>query len=129
MQENPGVLVIVEDDADLLEGWTDLFEFSGYEVLGYQSGAAALADAEAMIRADLLITDYHLADLNGVGVIRAARRIKPGLPAAVLTGLKQDHVVKNVEGEPDVTLFFKPTSMEEIEGYVERTLARVRAAG
>lgn len=124
---NGDVLVVVEDDPDLLEGWKDLFELSGYQVYCFSSGRAALSDSEALAQADVLITDYHLADINGIELIRKARRINPTLPATVLTGLKQEKVTAAISAEPNVTLFYKPAAMLEIERHVETLLARKRA--
>ena len=113
------VLLIVEDDPDLRETWKDLFELSDYTVHAFASVSAALADTAAVRGSNMLITDYHLEDSNGIDLIRSARRINPDLPAVVLTGLRQDHVRHALASEPDVELFFKPVRMEVIENYIE----------
>lgn len=123
-----GVLLVVEDDPDLLDGWKDLFEFSGYQVHGFSSASAALEARDTLQAADLLITDYHLGDRNGIELIRAVRLQNPALAAVVLTGLKQDHVREAVAQQPNVTLFFKPIRMQELEDHVAAVMNR-RAAG
>lgn len=119
-------LVVVEDDVDLLQGWRELFEFAGYGVRAYTSAEAALADRAALADADILVTDYHLADLNGVEFIREARRVKPGLPALVLTGLKHAAVADAVQAAGDITLFYKPVSLDEVEQHLARLVERLR---
>jgi DNA-binding response OmpR family regulator len=123
-----GVLVVVEDDPGLLEGWKDLFELSGYQVHGFLSAGAALEAGHTLREADLPITDYHLGDRNGIELIRAVRRHNATLPAVILTGLKQEHVREAVVQQPDVALFFKPIGMQELEDHVAAVMSR-RAAG
>lgn len=118
-----GVLTIVEDDPDLLEVWKDLFDLSDYIVHAFKSAGAALAAPQQLLESDLLITDYHLDDQNGIELIRAVRRIKPTLPAVLLTGLQQDDIGDAAAGEPDVALFFKPVSIAAIEAHVAARLA------
>lgn len=117
---NEPMLIIVEDDVDLLEGWTDLFEFSGYSVRGFSSATAALEDTTALDAAAVLISDYHLADRNGIDLIREVRRHRPDLPAIILTGLKQDYVAEAVAAVDKVSLYYKPVNMAELEDCVER---------
>lgn len=116
------VLMIVEDDPDLLEVWKDLFELSDYHVYAFTSADEALANPQALRETELLITDYHLADRNGIELIQAARRLRPSLPAVLLTGLRQDHISEAVAEEPGIALFFKPVSMQTIEDHVAAIL-------
>lgn len=53
----------------------------------------------------------------------AARQIRPGLRAAILTGLKQDHVERAAR-KADVALFFRPGDMHAIEAHVEAVTAQ-----
>lgn len=122
------LLVIVEDDVDLLEGWTDLFEFSGYSVRGFTSATAALEDPTALDQAAVLISDYHLADRNGLELIREARLRRPELPAVILTGLKQESVANAVTAA-GVELYYKPVDMDALEACVERLMNAGADAG
>lgn len=117
------VLMIVEDDPDLLDVWKELFELSEYRVHAFTSASAALADTAAVQASGLLITDYHLPDRNGIELIQSMRQLRPRLPAVLLTGLRQEHISEAVAAVPDVTLFFKPVSMREIEDHVAATIA------
>lgn len=117
------VLIIVEDDPDLLQGWIDLFEFTGHTVHSHSTASAALADHEGLGAAHVLITDYHLPDMNGLDLIRQARKQRSDLPAVVLTGLKQEHVFESINNEPDVALFYKPIAIDKLEAHIEALIA------
>ena len=49
-------------------------------------GLAALAQIEAGDIPDLLVTDFAMPGMNGLTLIKEARRHRPGLPALLLTG-------------------------------------------
>jgi CheY-like chemotaxis protein len=52
---------------------------------------AALALLQSPVEGfDLLVSDLSMPGMNGLALIHAARRIRPGLPAVLLTGLVGD---------------------------------------
>src|SRR5690349_18429380 len=58
----------------------------GYAVMQAPEGATALALLEAGEAVDALVSDLSMPRMNGVALIREARRRRPGLPALLLTG-------------------------------------------
>ena len=59
-----GRVLLVDDDADTLETWTQLLRLSGYEVMAAQSGAAALGLATEC-RPHVVILDLSMPDMDG----------------------------------------------------------------
>jgi CheY-like chemotaxis protein len=66
-------------------------------------GAAALTrlDDRGAVAFDLLVADLAMPGLDGVAVIREARRRRPGLPAILLTGYAGDAAALAVGGALD----------------------------
>ncbi|MBV9190373.1 MAG: response regulator, partial [Betaproteobacteria bacterium] len=87
-------LVLVDDNADFVISMRMLLEMRGYDVKVYLTAQEFLQDVASLDEDDLLITDYYLPDLNGIEVVRRARARRPGLRAILLTGSREDSVVR-----------------------------------
>ena len=84
-------------------------------------GAAAIARLEE--RFDLVITDLHMPRVDGLAVIRAARRRWPATPVMLVTGRAASELVPEVF---DVDLLLpKPFDLDEALAAV-RSLLRIK---
>ena len=83
--DRPSRALVVEDQAMILNVIADALSQEGYEVTTAQNGAQA---AELLEREpfDIILTDMVTPRLNGIDVIRAVKRTKPGSPLVVITG-------------------------------------------
>jgi two-component system chemotaxis response regulator CheB len=79
------LILIADDNAPLRELCRAALEFERYQVLTAANGREALALAERW-RPEALVTDVAMPGLDGFGLIRAVRRLYPGLPAIVMSG-------------------------------------------
>ncbi len=82
----PRRIMLVDDDAEVLEAISEMLEASGYAVECFSSTAAALWHLEHGRPADLLITDLSMPGTDGLGLIGEAQRCWPGMPSILLTG-------------------------------------------
>ncbi len=82
----PRRIMLVDDDAEILEAMGEMLEASGYAVASFGSTAPALAHLEHGEPADLLITDLSMPDTDGLALIQEAQRRWPGMPCILLTG-------------------------------------------
>ncbi|KRL95345.1 response regulator [Levilactobacillus hammesii DSM 16381] len=114
-----GMILVVEDDAALLASVTMELQFEGYTVLNAKDGRAALEIYENNRgQLDLIILDWMLPELDGLGVLRRIRR-SDDLPVIMMTA--RDYVSDKVTGldtgaDDYIT---KPFDLEEL-------LARIR---
>src|SRR5207247_9969110 len=79
-----GRILIVDDDDGVRENLAELFQVVGYSVVTAGSAPEAMGKL-AHHDVDLLLTDYRMPGPNGVEFIESARRVKPGLPASLMT--------------------------------------------
>jgi PAS domain S-box-containing protein len=80
-------VLVVDDEPALAElGWRRL-EQLGYVPTAFTSSQRALeAFRSHPLDFDLLLTDYTMPVLTGVELVREMRRIRPGLPAVLVSG-------------------------------------------
>lgn len=109
----PTVLV-VDDDPVVVRSLTILLNRAGFDVVGCETGACALARAttsDAPTPVAAAVVDIHLPDVNGLELsqqIRAA--LGPGVPIIILSG---DNSMQTIRALPDAgaTYFFaKPVN-------------------
>ena len=105
-------MLIVDDDAIVLEVLTAQMEERGYHVAQAGDGLEALAQLDSGAVVDLLISDFAMPGMNGLALIQEARRRRPELPALLLTGYADASVRLAVEDAEtgNTALLRKPVS-------------------
>ncbi|MGH8218680.1 MAG: response regulator [Steroidobacteraceae bacterium] len=119
-------LLIIEDDAELRSALQTLLAQRGYHTEacgGAREGLAALMACEY----DLAIVDLALPDGDGIGLIRALRHEKRGVPVLVVTARDavEDRVAGLDAGADDYLV--KPFEMQELEARARALIRRNRA--
>ena len=115
-------ILIIEDDATMLRGLKDNFEFKGYRVLTAADGEEGL-DAALGQKPDLIVLDIMLPKINGYEVCRLIRKESLEMPIIMLTakGEESDIVLGLNLGADDYVT--KPFSIKEL---LARTAAFLR---
>lgn len=117
-------VLLVEDEAGLVVSLKTEFQFEAYTVLTAGDGLTALAIFEQQAdQIDLIILDWMLPKLDGLGVLRRIRR-KSQVPVIMLTA--RDYVGDKVAGllggaDDYVT---KPFEIEELLARMQVVLRR-----
>ena len=70
---NPKTILIVEDESDTAEMYTQMLEKNGYVVLKASGGVAAMQHL-LHEKIDLILLDLMMPDVSGVEVLRFLRR-------------------------------------------------------
>jgi len=106
-------ILIVEDDATMLRGLKDNFEFKGYRVLTAADGENGLNTA-LNEKPDLILLDIMLPKINGYEICRLIRKEKLDMPIIMLTakGEESDIVLGLNLGADDYVT--KPFSIKEL---------------
>ncbi|PYM95036.1 MAG: response regulator [Candidatus Rokuibacteriota bacterium] len=94
----PFKILIIDDDAPILEAITDLLKAAGYQAFAGLGGARGLHLARTE-RPDLILVDYHMPEMNGVAV---AERLKADeatrrIPVVALTSSTAEDANKLLE--------------------------------
>jgi DNA-binding response OmpR family regulator len=117
-------VLIVDDDADLLEAVSDSVDSEGWTVLAAASRSAALELARSN-HVDVVLADLSLADGEGRALEKAFRALGPAgtAPFVFMTGSPQR------SPEPDgSTVLTKPFSVRELVVALEDAMSGHRTA-
>jgi DNA-binding NtrC family response regulator len=78
-------IVIIDDEAAILELMSKLCRASGHTVLSFQTGAEGLTAVRSE-KPNLVIVDLRIGDINGLDLIRAIREEFPETAVIMVTG-------------------------------------------
>jgi len=114
-------LLIVDDEKNIRLSLVRFFESLGYQVSEAENGVHARAMLTES-RFDLLLTDFRMAEMNGLELLKEARRIHPDILVILMTAFAtvESAVAAMKAGAYDYVT--KPFSLEEIQMLVERAL-------
>ncbi|MBC4015304.1 PAS domain S-box protein [Siccirubricoccus deserti] len=113
-QGNETVLV-VEDEAVVLDVLTEVLHDLGYRTLHATDGPAGLEILRGAERLDLLVTDVGLpGGMNGRQLADQARLLRPGLKVLFVTGYAEAATLGTGSLEPGMALLTKPFSVETL---------------
>jgi CheY-like chemotaxis protein len=79
------IVLLAENDPRFRDLAREALEQDQFRVLNAANGQEALALAESWMP-DLLVTDVAMPHLDGIGLIRAMRRLYPGMPIIIISG-------------------------------------------
>ncbi|MFZ4407445.1 MAG: ATP-binding protein [Paracraurococcus sp.] len=123
-------VLLVDDDPVVREVLATQLADSGFKVTAAVDGAAALARLAEGLACEMLVSDLAMEGMDGVSLIRKARRLRPGLPAILITGYAGDAAALAIGQriEDGFLLLRKPVSGAQLADQVAALLgARVSA--
>ncbi len=115
-------VLLVDDEEAVRATMAEELEERGFRV----QEAADAAEARELLGAasfDVLVTDYSMPGETGTALIAAARRIRPGLPALLLTGMAADlslHPDGSPADTPGTEILTKPARAADIAARIAR---------
>lgn len=121
-------VLLVEDEAPIREGLTELFASQGFEVAAVGDGLAALERA-ADGGFDIILLDIMLPGMDGLSVLRHVRSRGDITPVLLLTAKgAEDDVVRGLEAGAD-DYVTKPFGIHELLARVKGLLRRAHQTG
>jgi excisionase family DNA binding protein len=115
-------VMVVEDDINTQKMYQAYFERWALplDIVVYPSAIEALLDLPAL-NPLVLLTDLHMADMDGFKFIKTIREHKlfSELPIIALTGLTSEAIQKEGGLNKDVLILKKPIDMEWLRGFLE----------
>jgi len=85
------MIYVVDDDYDVRTSLRFLLETEGFDVRTFRSGAALLGSSTRN-RADCLVVDYKMAELDGLELALRLRRLHVSTPIILITGYPDENI-------------------------------------
>ncbi len=112
-------VLIVDDDAAVLETLRDIFEDRGYRVVCCSSGSAAIERVKKEFF-DLMLSDIRMPGINGVETFFEVKKISPNTAVIMMTGFSIEDMVKKAMEGGVCAFVYKPFDMDNVLAIVEQ---------
>jgi two-component system, NtrC family, response regulator PilR len=123
---SPGRVLVVDDERSMRELLSIVLRRDGYDVVVAEDGAGAL-EVLSRERVDILITDIRMPNMNGVELLREAKRIAPDIISIVMTAFAStDTAVEALRLGAADYVNKSPSAASEVRLRVGRELERRR---
>ena len=123
-----GVVLIVDDDAQLRRAFERVVTALGHQALTAESVAAALAVVDRQ-RIDLVLTDWQMAPDDGLMLLRALRTRTPSLPVVLMSGALDPTVRETALRIGAAAAVEKPQCFQWLRTSLAETMASSSPAG
>ena len=120
VHDHPRVLV-VDDEASIRELLTRTLALTEYDVEAVADGQAGL-ERLRLAPYDLLIADLRMPGMDGLTLIREARRLQPSLPIIIITGYSTESSAIEAVNLGVVGYLVKPFRVPQVLAAVARAL-------
>jgi signal transduction histidine kinase/ActR/RegA family two-component response regulator len=119
-------ILLVEDDARVLELTAAGLRELGYTVLEARNASEALVQIGNGKSVDLLLTDIVMPEMNGRKLADRALELRPDLKVMFMTGFTKNAVVHNGVLDAGVHFLAKPFTLEELSKKIREALETLR---
>lgn len=116
-------ILVVEDDDPVRLMLGELLSREGHRVFLARDGLGAAALLEEVVP-DLVITDYHMPEMNGWDLALHIRRAFPDVPIFLITGVPEGLSRVEKPGNPFDGIVAKPFRMDDLLSALQTALER-----
>lgn len=115
------VIVLADDSKSIREAVAFGLEEEGFEVYRAEHGTSALEKFDGR-KIDLLLTDFHMPEMNGLELIRNVRKLAAykHIPILILTTETQKEIILEAKRAGGTGWLVKPFKMENLLQTIRR---------
>lgn len=118
-------ILVVDDEPGIRDMFLRVVGGLGYHVVAVPSGEDALRRLGSQ-QFDVAFCDLMLNGMNGLSLMKALLRDRPGLPVAIMTGYPTADVEAGARRLGAFAFLSKPCQLREIEAAIAAALTRRR---
>jgi two-component system, LuxR family, response regulator FixJ len=122
------MIYVVDDDYDVRTSLRFLLETEGFDVRTFRSGVALLGSSTRN-RADCLVVDYKMAELDGVELAFRLRRLDVSTPIILITGYPDEHISAKASSAGVRQVLLKPNLEDNLIDCVRNAIDTPAATG
>jgi DNA-binding response OmpR family regulator len=120
-----GRILVIDDDAALVELLTSALTDSGFDVVAAHHGGDGLMLADVQTP-DLVLLDVRMPGMSGVEVLQQMRARWPWLPVIVVTGLADTTLARSLLDRGAFDYVAKPFDVDHLQRCVAAALTTVK---
>jgi FixJ family two-component response regulator len=122
------MIYVVDDDYDVRTSLRFLLETEGFDVRTFRNGAALLGSANRN-RADCLVVDYKMVELDGLELVIRLRRLEVSTPIILITGYPDESILAKARSVGVCQVLLKPNLEDNLIDCVRQAIDTPNAAG
>jgi two-component system, LuxR family, response regulator FixJ len=122
------MIYVVDDDYDVRTSLRFLLETEGFDVRTFRSGVALLGSSTRN-RADCLVVDYKMAELDGLELAHRLRRLDVSTPIILITGYPDENIAAKASSAGVRQVLLKPNLEGNLVDCVRNAIDAPDAAG
>jgi two-component system NtrC family sensor kinase len=117
-------LLVIDDEEEIVKRLKDFLDKEGYEVAYAINGKEGLNIVENS-KVDVIITDIRMDDMDGIEVLRRAKRLYRDIEGIVVTGFKEQELAIRSLRAGAIDYITKPVNLDELLFAVRRAVERI----
>jgi PAS domain S-box-containing protein len=122
---NGETILFVDDEPIIREVVMEVLQRLGFKLVVAVDGADGLVKAmEHLPKLKAVISDMHMPHMDGLGLVHALRRIKPGLPAIIVSGRLDEAVKDQLNAFGQTGSLQKPFTESQLVETLKQVLAQ-----
>ena len=114
-------LLIVDDEAGIVEEVKSFFEEEGYEVHTADTGKDGIEGINKF-KPDLMLLDMKLPDMSGINVLKFCKETSPQTKVIVNTGYVDQNIIDEAERLGRDAFLQKPFNLERLTEEINRLI-------
>jgi two-component system, LuxR family, response regulator FixJ len=122
------MIYVVDDDYHVRASLRFLLETEGFEVRTFRS-ATALLGSSTRHRADCLVVDYKMAEIDGLELANRLRGLDVSTPIVLITGFPDENISAKATSAGVLQVLLKPNLEDVLVECVRSAIDARRAAG
>ncbi len=117
-------VLTVDDEASVRFLLREVLEERGHEVMAASNGAEAkaMADQGQLEDVELVLTDFAMPELDGLGLLAHLHQLRPELPVVLLTARGSERLAARSIQQGAFDYLPNPFELDELEAVVARAL-------
>ena len=120
-------ILVVDDDPGTRNALKAGLTSFGYQVLAAADAPEALKIIESSINSvepvEIMVTDLKMPGMNGLELIRSAKKMRSGLAAILMTAYGDDHIREQVTNLGRCKYIDKPFGPERLQKMIKKVQA------
>jgi len=120
-EDSQGLVLLVDDDEGIREVLQEIIQLFGFTRKTAESAEDSLRQL-GVEPFDLMITDIKMPSMDGMELLRQAKKSHPELDIIMITGFSTDYSFNDVVIAGASDIITKPINLEEIEAKINRVI-------